>query len=118
MPAPLTMPHWSFLPLPSQPMYYMDGFRAELEEHLAYLRSAKDARIVQVDPGLAYRYEFNFYALLDSLKVPKHMQWLVMRLTGMRSPDEMDRTFQAFILPDEIMVEQIRSNWATLHRTM
>jgi hypothetical protein len=118
MPAPLTMPHWSFLLLPSQPMYYLDGFRAELEEHLAYLRSAQDTQLIQVDPGLAYRFEYNLYALLDYMRIPKYMQWLVMRMTGLRSPDEMDRNLQYLLLPDELLVEQIRCNWATLHRTL
>ena len=116
MPAPLTYPHRSFLPLPNQPMYYLDAFRNELEDHMAYLRSARDTQVVMVDPGLAYRFEYDLYALLTYMLVPAHLQWLVMRMSGLNSPDEMDRTFQAYLAPDEIMVEQIRSNWATLRK--
>jgi len=112
----LQMPHQSFLPLPSQPMYYEDDFRRVLEDHLFYIRSAADTKVVQIDPGLAWRFEYDFYAFLRYQSVPSHLHWLIMRLTGMYSPDQFTRNKQIYFYPDETLLERIRSNHNSLNR--
>ncbi len=109
-------PHRNFLDNPSDLLYYDDRFRRVLEDHRIYIRNNGNVRKVNISPGLAYRFEFNFYGLLRFHGVPQHLWWLIMRLLDpeMTSPDEMSRTLQYYIYPDEAVLTQIRGFHASL----
>lgn len=91
--------------------YYNDDFRNVLEDHFSYLKQLGSTKNVPIDGYLAVRYEYDFYGLMQNQGVPHQLHWLVMRLSGYTSPDQMQRTLQSYFLPDPSFVEQIRSIW-------
>lgn len=91
--------------------YYDEGFRNVLEDHFSYLKTLPSTKQVSIDGYLAVRYEFDFYGLMQQQNVPAHLHWLVMRLSGYTSPDQMTSDLQSYVLPDPNFIEQIRSIW-------
>lgn len=91
--------------------YYSDDFRDVLEDHFSYLKNLGSTKVVPIDGYLAVRYEFDFYGLMQQQGVPHQFHWLVLRLSGYTSPDQMQATLQSYYLPDPNFVESIRSIW-------
>lgn len=108
--------HHDLFPETTQPKYYEDAFRNILEAHLSYLRGHSTTTYVSVDPGNAYKYEYNLYLLLESLNYPEHLHWLIMRLSGLTSPYDMRENFTTLVVPDQNIVEQLKSNASTINR--
>jgi hypothetical protein len=102
-------PHRDFLDNPGDLLFYTDSFRRVLEDHRIYLRETGNVNKVVIAPGLAYRFEFNFYGLMKYKNVPPHLWWLLMRMMEMTSPDQMTREMSYYLYPDESVLTQIRS---------
>jgi hypothetical protein len=92
--------------------YYNPDFRNVLEDHFSLLKTISSTKLVPIDGYLAYRYEFDFYGLMQEQNVPHQLHWLVMRLSGYTSPDQMSADLQSYYLPDPAYVEQLRSVWS------
>lgn len=94
--------------------YYDPNFRKVLEDHMTYLRL--NSRQRSIEPGLAHRYENDFYGLLVYLGIPHEYHWLVMRMAGLNAPEEATGALRAILLPDEQRVERLRSYYNTTKR--
>lgn len=92
--------------------YYDPDFRNVLEDHFSLLKTLASTKAVPVDGYLAVRYEFDFYGLMQQQNVPHQLHWLVMRLSGYTSPDQMSADLQSYYLPDPNYVESLRSVWS------
>lgn len=91
--------------------YYDPVFRNVLEDHFSYFKSLTSTKVVPIDGYLAVRYEYDFYGLMQQQGIPERLHWLVMRLSGYTSPDQMQSTLQSYYLPDPNLVETIHSIW-------
>jgi hypothetical protein len=89
--------------------YYSDGFRNVLEDHFSWLKTQPSTKTVPIEGYLAVRYEYDFYGLMQNQNVPTELHWLVMRLSGYTSPDQMSADLQSYVLPDPSLVRQIYS---------
>jgi hypothetical protein len=107
-------PHRDFLDNAGDALYYDEGFRRVLEDHRVYLRTVGNVKRVTIQPGLAYRFEFNFYGLLKFHSVPQYLWWIIMRMLEMTSPDQMTRNLPLYFFPDESILTQIRGFHASL----
>ncbi|BDD79890.1 hypothetical protein [Burkholderia phage FLC9] len=92
--------------------YYSDGFRNLLEDHYSWLKTQSSTKTVPIDAYLAVRYEFDFYGLLQNQNVPTELHWIVMRLTGYTSPDQMTRDLQSYVLPDPSVISRLYSTYS------
>lgn len=100
-----------------EPMYYEQGFRNVLEDHLNFLVTHPQTVARQVDSSLAYRYEYDFYGLLQFYGVPEHLHWLHMRMMNMTNPMQMTRGLTYFLVPNPDIVERLRSNYSMSRQT-
>lgn len=89
--------------------YYSDSFRQELEDHLPLIK--QQAIFTAVDEGTAYRYEYNFYGLLNEFKVEIYNHWLTMRLMDFTNASDWTQDHRGFLLPNYRQIEQILGHW-------
>lgn len=91
-------------------IYYDDGFRRVIEDHMTVLRESPETREVDVTPGVAYKYAGDFYGLAQSLGVPPHLHWVTMRLNGLFSPNDYLDTMYVVRIPSPTALEQLRQS--------
>lgn len=99
-------------------VFYNEGFRRELEVHIPLLKSGSDARIIEVEDNIAYKYEYDFFGLLTYLKIPAQYHWITMRVNNMMHPDEYSKDILSVLLPDVVILEQLRTTYTTAHRSL
>lgn len=94
-------------------IYYTDGLRNVFEDALTWLISHPKTLPVMVDPGIAYRFEADFYGLMNYDNVPYHFHWLIMRMTGFSAPEESPAGLLQYLKPDFTVVQNIVSRYLT-----
>lgn len=94
-------------------IYYDDGFRNVLEDHMTVLRNDATTRVIDIDAGRAYKYESDLYGLLQLYNVPTHLHWLVMRMNRLTSPMDYPATMYALLIPDPAVIERLRQSHMT-----
>lgn len=94
-------------------IYYDDSFRVVLEDHMTYLRTHPQSRIIQVEPHVADRWAGDLYGLLISMKVPPYLHWIIMRMNGMLSPRDCNSELRALLVPNNKVLETIKN----VHKT-
>lgn len=97
-------------------VYYDVGFRAVLEDHMAQLRISGSTRALNVPPGDAYRYEYDFYGFLRRWGVPTHLHWVTLRLNHFTDPSEFGPETQIVLIPSLEVCERIRQSHMTTRR--
>lgn len=95
-------------------IFYDPDFREVLEKHIPYFLSGALSQAISVEPNIAVRYEYDFYGLLTYYTVPRWLQWFVMRLNGMTSPDQYRQSVIAIVLPSVPHVQSIQDAEQTL----
>lgn len=94
-------------------IFYDDSFRAVLEDHMTYLRTHPQSRIIQVEPHVADRWAGDLYGLLISLNIAPYLHWVIMRMNGMLSPQDCDGQLRALQIPYNKVLETIKN----VHKT-
>ncbi|MND14836.1 hypothetical protein D3C81_193450 [compost metagenome] len=94
-------------------VYYDQAFRRVLETHMGLLRNLQETRYIEIEKHLAYKYEFDFYGLLQELKIPMNLHWVIMRVNNMVDPREFKSTMERFLFPPAEVVDNIRKLHAT-----
>jgi hypothetical protein len=90
-------------------LYYDDGFRAVIEDHMTYLRSHPTTTTIAIDPNEAYRWVADLFGLLGSRGIPAYMHWIVMRMNHLNAPTEMDENIRTLMVPDVKVLSVIRN---------
>lgn len=89
-------------------IYYSDAFRRVLEDHMTFLTQSRSITTIPVDGQKSYKYEGDLFGLLEILNVPHALHWLVMRMNGMRSPNEVNAELRSLIVPQSELIDRIR----------
>lgn len=97
-------------------IYYDDGFRHVLEDHLTYLREHASTVSLNLDASLVYMYEFDFFGLLAAYRIPVQLHWLVMRMNKLRCPTEAGLDINSILVPDATVVDRIRQSHMTTRK--
>lgn len=97
-------------------IYYSEGFRAVIEDHMSYLRTHPETRVVELPNNEAYKYEYDFYMLLSRLSIPYHLHWVVLRLNGFTAPNQLRAGLQSILVPSEAEMERMRSNYSSTNK--
>lgn len=98
---------------PGAAVYYDPAFRRVLETHFGLLRNLQDTRVVQIEDNLAYKYENDFYGLLQEKAVPEYLHWVILRVNDMVDPRDYQSSMNQFLYPPHEVVENIRRIYAT-----
>lgn len=97
-------------------VYYDPGFRQLIEDHLPLIRDSAGTKILYVSPEMAWAYRGWFYDyLLKELRVPHHLHWFILRLSGFMSSEDVDETLSMIYLPSEIELAQLASLYSAGH---
>lgn len=94
-------------------IYYDPAFRRVLESHMGLLRNLTSTQLVAIEPNLAYKYEFDFYGLLQEKGVAEHLHWVIMRVNDMVDPRDFKAEMDRFLVPTAEVIDSIRK----LHMT-
>lgn len=89
-------------------IYYDAAFRRVLETHMGLLRNLASTQLVAIEPQLAYKYEFDFYGMLQERGVAEHLHWVILRVNDMVDPREFKSTMDRFLVPAPEVVDSIR----------
>lgn len=84
----------------AEPRYYEQGWRDFLESHLFYIRQREDTIPVQIEEYDRYKYEGDFFGLLQTKSVPEEFHWVILRVNDMSSPSELTMDTSMFYFPD------------------
>lgn len=91
-------------------VFYNDGFRNVIEDHLTFLRTHPRTGARVVEPGRAYKYEADFYGLLQYFNVPAALHWTTLRMNGYTAPQQFTPDVTSILLPDPDVIEHLRTS--------
>ena len=94
-------------------VWYSEGFRAVLEDHMNLIRTASSTSKKELPNNLAWRYEGDFYGLMVELNVPFNLHWLCMRLVGYKNPQEMSASLEFVYVPDTGTIGILQTLYST-----
>ena len=104
------------MPSDGPALYYDDGFRNTIEDHLPYLQLAANSDVTAVPDATAYKYEYDLYGLLYSLGIPKCYHWVILRVNGFRSPIEYTVAVNNLLIPKSQVIDNIRQTYQINHK--
>ena len=89
-------------------VYHDPDFNILLESHLTYFRS-NNIKIVQVSEHQNYKFEGDFYGVLDDLNIPKKYHFFITRINGFSSSNDFKGNMQYIIIPDINEIEMLKN---------
>lgn len=97
-------------------VYYTEGFRSVLEDHMTLLRNHPTTSLVTVSPADAYHYNHNLYGVLQKMKVPMYLHWVIMRMNNWTSPRVFHLDVTSLLFPDMTLISQIQQSYSSKNR--
>jgi hypothetical protein len=88
--------------------YYSHEFKVLIESHLNYLK-ANDARIVDVSEHQNYKWEGDFYGLLDDFNISKDYHYPIMRMNGITNSAHYKGDLKMIVIPDYNVIERLKT---------
>lgn len=90
-------------------VYYEEGFRIILEDHMTYLRTHPNTKTMQIESFKAYKYTGDLFGLLAEYNIPTELNWVVLRMNNMTTPTECGEDLKTLLMPDSQVIERMRS---------
>jgi hypothetical protein len=87
--------------------YYTDDLRNVLEDFMTVFRTDGSTQPMQIDPGVAVRFEADLYGLLTYLKIPKQFHYAVMRVNKLVSSDDYRSHMTNLLIPNTNEIQRI-----------
>ncbi len=94
--------------------YYNPKFCRIIEGYLPYIRNNADNKILPIDPHDLYKYEGDFYGLLDAMDVSRKLHWITLRVNNLTNPTEFGDSLQVIIVPSTQLISNILQKFTTL----
>ena len=89
--------------------YFDTQFLILIESHLTYLRKSDGLRVISVSEHQGYKYEGDFFGLLDDLNVEKKYHHIVMRVNGLDSSADFKGDLDHVLLPSLSEIDMLKS---------
>lgn len=89
--------------------YFEPSFLVMIESHLTHLRTSTGIRYVTITEQQGYKYEGDFFGLLDDVKVTKKYHHIVMRVNNLNSSADYDGNIPNVLIPSFSLIENIKS---------
>ena len=94
-------------------IYNDPGFLTMIESHLTYLRRSPNVALLPVNEQQSYKYEGDYYGLLETLGITKDSHYIVMRVNNYASSADYKGTTQPVIVPDMLEVGMLKNVYLT-----
>jgi hypothetical protein len=112
--APAVAPIGSLLINPGPAVYYTDGFRRVLEDHMGFLRTHPATQLVAVTAQDSdWAYENDLFGFLQNLGIAPQFHWVAMRMNNYTDSTEFGTRTSLLLLPPQNVIEQLRSAYMT-----
>lgn len=99
-------------------VYYEQGFRIAIEDHLQYLKTHPETTTQQVESKYAYKYSGDLSGLLTLYRYPVYMHWIIMRMNGFSDFTQLTDEDSQLLIPSSNVVERIRAIYKTKNRSI
>lgn len=84
-----------------------------LESHLTYFKALPSNTYITVTSQQNYKYEGDFYGLLNDVNVDKNFHYIVMRLNGIENSCDYKGDINEILVPDLTEVRLINNIYQT-----
>lgn len=98
-------------------LYSHPEFQTVIEDHLTELQLTVEG-FKEVAVNEAYRFEYDYFALLRYKGIPYHLHWIVMRVNGFLSPFDGHCGIDRIYIPNETYIQQLMNMWLTRKGTI
>lgn len=78
------------LEISTDKLYDTDEYMKFIEDNLMYFVNKEDTDLVEFEPAIGYKYEGDFYGLLQYLNIPQPNHYLIMRLNSYEAAYEFN----------------------------
>lgn len=89
------------------PTFHSAEFLAYIASHMLYIKQNGLAE-TPIDPGLSYKFEFNFFSLLVEMKLNFEDFGILLLVNGFKCPTEMTRAFKVLKMPSEEVITRLK----------
>jgi hypothetical protein len=101
----------------AQDVHVLDNnlkYHIMIESHLTLLRNSEKAKSLQVSSHQNYKYEGDFFGLLDDHDIPKFLHQVVLRLNGYNNSTDFKGDIGFILVPSESEIMLLRNIFETL----
>lgn len=97
-------------------VYYSDSFRAVIEDHMTFLRTHPQTYRKSVTSAQAYKFEGDFFGLLQEINEPSQFHWIILRMNKLTSPVYSTDDITSILVPSGDVVERLRSVYMNINK--
>ena len=98
--------------------YFEPNFLVIIESHLTSLRTSDGGRYVEVTEQQGFKYEGDFFGLLDDLSVDKNYHHIVLRVNDLYSSADYKGNLSHVLLPSFPQIDMLKSIYQTEQYTV
>jgi len=98
---------------PTKKLYFDPKFRRVLESYMKWFRDHPETNIIPINPHDNYKYEGDFYGLLNAQGIPRDYHWIVMRVNNLYRPGDVRESMSAIKVPDFGTMDRIMQMYRT-----
>lgn len=101
------------IPSSGPDIFYDPNFHATLEYHIPRLQKHEETEYTGVEPAIGIKYRGDFFGFLNTLGIPSHYHWVVMRCNNFYTPMEFSETTHNVIIPPLNEIDEIAQIYTT-----
>lgn len=94
-------------------VYNDSNFIVMLESHLNYFRASANVGYKVISEHQSFKFEGDFYGLLNDLGLDKKHHYIVMRLNGLASSSDYKGSVFQILIPDLAEVNLLKNIYMT-----
>lgn len=87
--------------------YYEEGFIELIEQHLNYFRQSGNYDTIIILDQEGYKYEGDFYGLLNSKDISPNLHYAAVRLNNMRASSDYTGAPGTFLIPNSSVLNTL-----------
>ena len=82
-------------------------YQRMIEDHRLIIRDHRNTEAINISPKVAYKYDGDLTGVLDAYQVPRHIQWVTMRINGYTSPMQYQTSDTPLLIPSQDFIERL-----------
>jgi hypothetical protein len=90
-----------------------DGFRLMIETHRGFLRQDGRFEVHTVDQHQAFKYQYDLYGYLASMKIHPEYHFATMRMSDIEVPTAFDASVEVLYIPTKESYTTLKGLYAT-----
>ena len=92
---------------------YTRDYQLYMESHMRFLRNHESTTAVGVDKEQVYKHLYDFTGFLRTVGIPPEDHWLILRMNGFTSLDQLDDQVESLLIPSQQLVESLKRMYRT-----